>query len=88
MAAVINTWQDIVARTWEDEEFKQRLIDEPDAVLAENGMNLPQGVHAVIVENDPNRIHFVLPRPVEEHLGDTAGTPDADLMMEYNAAFS
>jgi hypothetical protein len=34
----------LVARAWLDDEFRQRFISNPAAVLAENGLTLPSGV--------------------------------------------
>jgi hypothetical protein len=54
-------WRDIVAKAWTDEKFKQRLVDDPNGVLAEAGLPLPGGVNFVVVENEPERVHLVLP---------------------------
>lgn len=34
----------LVARAWLDDEFRQRFISDPAAVLAENGLTLPSDV--------------------------------------------
>jgi hypothetical protein len=34
----------LVARAWLDDEFRQRFISDPAAVLTENGLTLPSGV--------------------------------------------
>lgn len=54
-------WRSIVARAWSDEDFKQRLVDDPNAVLTEEGLPVPQGVNFVVVENEAQRVHLVLP---------------------------
>lgn len=41
----------IVAQAWLDEEFKERFISEPVAVLQENGLTLPNGVTARVNES-------------------------------------
>jgi len=41
----------LVARAWLDDSFKQRLIAEPKAVLAENGLTLPPDVEVRVNEN-------------------------------------
>ncbi len=56
-------WDRCVVRAWKDEEFKQKLVDDPNAALAEMGFNVPQGVHFVVVENTQDRRHLVLPCP-------------------------
>lgn len=54
-------WRSIVARAWSDEDFKKRLIDDPNAVLTEAGLPVPRGVNFVVVENEAQRVHLVLP---------------------------
>jgi hypothetical protein len=36
-------WAQLVARAWEDEDFKRRLLSEPAAVLEEGGIEVPPG---------------------------------------------
>jgi hypothetical protein len=44
------TLSKVIAKTWVDQEFKQRLILEPEAVLEENGLTLPSGVEVRVRE--------------------------------------
>jgi hypothetical protein len=74
----------LVARTWSDEAFKQRLLAEPGPALAEQGIALPPGVAVRVHENTPTVVHLALPpRPSDELSdeqldvvagGDTAGS--------------
>src|ERR1700730_15671069 len=41
----------VVARAWSDPAYKQRLLNEPDAAIAELGYGGLQGEHMVVVEN-------------------------------------
>jgi nitrile hydratase subunit alpha len=41
----------VVARAWSDPAYKQRLLSNPDAALAELGYGGLQGEHMVVVEN-------------------------------------
>jgi nitrile hydratase subunit alpha len=41
----------VVARAWSDPAYKQRLLSNPDAALAELGFGGLQGEHMVVVEN-------------------------------------
>lgn len=78
------TWRKIVTRAWTDEKFRQALIDNPDRVLAEHGISGKPGVHFVVVENEPNRVHLVLPAKP-----DAAGSvteANAEAMSWYDAA--
>ena len=61
----------IVAKAWADEAFKQRLLENPTAVLKEQGIELPAGTEAKVVELQPHQVSFVLPpRPGEAELSD------------------
>jgi nitrile hydratase alpha subunit len=80
---LMDSWQEIVSKAWEDEDFKQELLDNPSKVLGENGVTFPQGVNVTVVENDPNRIHRVLPQKGAEQ---TATGEGSDTLSEYNAA--
>jgi hypothetical protein len=51
----------IMARAWADEDFKQRLLAEPAAVLHEYGLEAPPGRSVKIVENTDQAVHLVLP---------------------------
>jgi hypothetical protein len=77
-------WGSLVERSWSDPKFHQDLMDNPNRVLAAAGMKAPDGVNLVVVENEPNRIHLVLPaRPA-------AGFNRADdaesALTQYSAA--
>lgn len=54
-------WRNIIARAWSDDEFKRKLIEDPHAVLADAGLPVSQDVNYVVVENEPQCIHLVLP---------------------------
>jgi hypothetical protein len=41
-----------VARAWDDEPFRQRLLAEPEAVLREEGLDVPEGVEVRVVEDE------------------------------------
>ncbi|HZS03673.1 MAG TPA: NHLP leader peptide family RiPP precursor [Blastocatellia bacterium] len=54
-------WRGIIAKAWADEQFKSRLMDNPNRTLAEAGLSIPAGVNFVVVENEPERVYLVLP---------------------------
>ena len=57
--------QQIIAKAWADEEFKQRLLADATAVLREEGVDVPQGLQVRALENTDKVFHLVLPgRPV------------------------
>ena len=67
-------WGRVVARAWEDEDFKRRLVSHPAAVLSESGIDVPLGVEPRVVEAEaeeeiPGVVHFTLPpKPGSEDL--------------------
>jgi hypothetical protein len=40
-----------VARAWDDDGFRRRLLAEPEAVLREEGLEVPEGVAVRVVED-------------------------------------
>jgi hypothetical protein len=56
-------WGQIVARAWSDAAYKQRLLSDPKAVLAEAGLPAPETLQVQVHEATPNVLHLVLPRP-------------------------
>jgi len=49
----------MVAKAWLDPAYKQRLLDDPDSVLAELDVGTSQTEHLVVVENTPE-VHNVV----------------------------
>jgi len=49
----------VVARAWTDAAYKQRLLANADAAIAELGYGGMQGEHMVVVENTP-KVHNVI----------------------------
>lgn len=49
----------VVARAWVDPDYKQRLLDNATAAIAELGFGGLQGEHMVVVENTP-QVHNVV----------------------------
>ena len=59
----------IIAQAWVDEEFKKRLLDDPATVLAENGIEVPEGWTVSVVERKEKEIHLTLPeKPADVNL--------------------
>jgi hypothetical protein len=56
----------LVARAISDEEFRDRLVNDTDAVLAECDLALPDGMEVRFFDNTPNALHVVLPPPAGE----------------------
>ena len=71
-------WSQIVARAWCDEGFMKRLRSDPRNVLAEHGMEVPEGMEVEVVEgaevavvDDQNAVrYFTLPASPPDELSD------------------
>lgn len=67
----VNQWGQIVAKAWQDDKFKNRLLAEPAAVFQEFGVEVPAGVQLRVVENTDQVVHLTLPaEPREGELSD------------------
>lgn len=52
---------EVTARAWKDEDYRKRLIREPDKVFTEAGLKIPPGAHIKIVENTPTVAYVSIP---------------------------
>jgi hypothetical protein len=50
---------------WKDEALKARFLANHAEVLAEHGMEIPDGTSVNVVENSDNTVHITLPSPPE-----------------------
>ena len=62
-----NQLADLFAACWKDEALKQRFMADPKAVLAEYGMDVPDGLDVNVVENTDNTVHITMPAPPSGH---------------------
>jgi len=52
----------LVAKAWQDENFKRELISNPKAVFErELGQKAPEGIEVTVVEETPTHMYMVLP---------------------------
>ncbi len=63
-------WSQVVARAWSDEDFKQRLLLNPRAVLAEHGLEMPEDMEVQVMEDGPKVRHLILPPSPAGELAD------------------
>ena len=56
-------WARVAAKAWGDEDYKKRLPEDPAAVLAEGGVEVPEGVKLVMRENTADILYMTLPLP-------------------------
>ncbi len=54
-------WGEIVAKAWEDDEYRNAFLNNPRKVLEEAGLELSQGVNIVPLEDTPELRHVILP---------------------------
>ncbi|MBU0942918.1 MAG: NHLP leader peptide family RiPP precursor [Proteobacteria bacterium] len=65
--------EQIIAKAWSDDVYKEKLLSEPAATLRGEGIELPAGVELKIVENTPQVTYMVLPlKASKDELSDEA----------------
>jgi len=83
-----NQLVDLFAACWKDEALKQRFMSDPRVVLAEYGIDVPDGMDVNVVENTDNTVHITLPmKPSDElsddELSDAAGGLQDESQMSW-----
>jgi hypothetical protein len=63
-------WSQVIARTWSDEDFKERFMIDPRGVLAEHGIELPDDADIKVVQDTDTLRHLVLPAAPTDELTD------------------
>ncbi|SFU16786.1 NHLP leader peptide domain-containing protein [Pseudovibrio denitrificans] len=51
----------LVKKAWQDEDFKQRLLADPEGVFNEHNLKVPDGMKVRIMEDKANLRHLPLP---------------------------
>ena len=73
-------YQQLIAKCWADEAFKQQLMADPAGTLKQEGMEVPEGMTIQVVENTGHVFHLVIPtQPTDlsdEELARAAGGMD------------
>jgi len=54
-------YQQLIAKCWADEAFKQRLLADPAATLKAEGLEVPKGVSVRVLENTAQVFNLVIP---------------------------
>jgi hypothetical protein len=63
--------QQVIAKAWMDDGFKQMLLADPAAALKQEGIEVPEGMQIKAVENTDKVFHLVLPpKPTSAELSD------------------
>ena len=60
----------IIARAWQDDSFKEELINNPEAALNSEGISLPNSIEVKVFEENANTLYIVLPTKPSEELSD------------------
>ena len=59
-------FQAIIAKAWNDDAFKQKLIDEPKQTLADEGIELPDDKTITVLADTDQVSHLVIPNKPDE----------------------
>jgi Nitrile hydratase, alpha chain len=51
----------LVAQAWQDDSFKEELINNPKSAFEQEGIPLPESIEIRVVEESANCLYFVLP---------------------------
>jgi hypothetical protein len=54
-------WGMIVAQAWSDDSLKAKLLENPESILREYGVEIPYGIELRVVEDTAEIRHLVLP---------------------------
>jgi len=72
----------IIAKCWSDERFKQKLLTDPAATLKAEGVTVPEGVSVTALENTDKVLYLVVPaKPMDlsdNELDNVAGGTSCD----------
>ena len=67
---------EVIARVWKDEKYKQKLVADPKGTLAEAGLQFPSDVRIKVHMDTADTLNLVIPtNPADAELSD--GTLDA-----------
>jgi uncharacterized protein (DUF427 family) len=55
-------YEEVTRRAYDDPDFRERLLEDPKSIVAEvAGIQMADDAEVVVLENNPKRIHIVLP---------------------------
>lgn len=70
----------VVVKAWTNDDYKDKLLNDPDAVMKDEGIDLPDGVKLTVVADDDSTRHMILsdvPLPSKDQVGDLPDKPTA-----------
>lgn len=54
--------REVIKKAWSDEDFKQRFLNNPKSVIADEiGETLPENIEFEVLQETENTVYFVLP---------------------------
>lgn len=57
---------DALTRAASDDDYRQKLLSDPKSALEDAKLEVPDDVEIVVHENEPKRLHLVIPSKVTE----------------------
>ncbi|MBS0650915.1 MAG: NHLP leader peptide family RiPP precursor [Verrucomicrobia bacterium] len=63
-------WAKVIAKAWSDPAYKKKLLENPEATLAAEGISMPKGIHVEIHETTNKVVHLNLPQRPEGDLSE------------------
>jgi hypothetical protein len=57
----LTIWKGVVTKAWKDQEFRERLMQDPGSVLAEHGFKGQKGREYRVVADSRTTKHLILP---------------------------
>ena len=72
----------VINKSWDDPEYKRRLLANPVEVLRAEGVNLPEGITVRVLEDTDKLLHLPLPNSLSAKVitGELQGANGASLM--------
>ena len=70
ISSQIKNWNKIIRKIWDDPTQKEKLLQNPQKTLRENGINISDSTEIHIHENSESERHFVLPQKPNKELSD------------------
>jgi hypothetical protein len=80
----------VINKSWDDPEFKRRLLADPVNVLRAEGVNLPEGLRVRVIEDTEKLLHLVLPNAqgAKSVTGQSPAAKGATIMYSRDSAAS
>ena len=70
----LHIWRTVMSKAWDDEQFRQTLLNNPTEVLTQHGFRVPAGATVRIVQDTQTERHLILPsKPTPNLMVDELG---------------